>query len=682
MDDLDTQEWLLTNGLGSFASGTVCDARTRTYHGWLVAAPNFPSQRSLLLSHLEASLEIAGQDFALGTNFWASEKVAPLGYQLLQSFEIDPVPTWTWGSNDWQLRRQLLMPSCSSLSPLSTSSSPPRHHLLIRYCYQGNDTAVLRLRPLIADRDQHDHQQQSPNLSFSQIISSQQVFLQALSTDTIGIPWQLHWTQGHYHPDPAWYWSYYYPEEAKRELHCLEDLYSPGYLSVLLKPGESITLAAQVGLPTPGLEPLDEATFDRTHQIEQQRLATIFAPLLNPAPDSPIVPTTLIPLSDLLKASDQFVIHPDDRSQTRIIAGYPWFGDRTRDSLLALPGLALATRRFSLARNVLERLGKFCWQGLIPNLLPENGNDPVYGSLDCSLWWIETLGLYLEATQDWEFLTAQYLIVKQIYKAFMAGTFHNIRVDASDGLLTWDDASVPLTWMDAIVDGQPVTPRQGKPVEINALWYSALCWASQWATRLAANSNQSEVEKLQNQARRYTQQAEQVKLSLQKFWHSRLGYLFDRIEPDDRLDPSIRPNAVIAISVYHCGFSVEQAQQILQVAHDRLLTPYGLRSLDPSDPAYKGHYQGAPWQRDRAYHQGSVWSSLLGLFLRSWQRFYGSDTPLPIDLQPLQSHFQAQVCYQQISEIFDGDFPHHPRGTIAQAQPIAELIRWLIPNSL
>ncbi|MGI0486132.1 amylo-alpha-1,6-glucosidase [Pantanalinema rosaneae CENA516] len=679
MDDLDTREWLLTNGLGSFASGTVCDARTRAYHGWLFAAPNFPSQRSLLLSHLEASLEIAGQGFALGTNFWSSGNIAPLGYQLLQSFDPNPAPTWTWGQADhWQLRRQLLMPS----PPPSSSSVPPHHHLLIRYTYQGKDTAILRLRPLIADRDQHSYQQQAPDLCFSQIVSTHHVLLQALTASRIGMPWQLRWSQGHYHPDPVWYWSYYYPEEAHRGLHCLEDLYSPGYFSVLLQPGEQVTLEARVGLPTTALTPLDPQTCDRALQTEQHRLVTIFAPLLNSASGSPIFPTAPIPLVDLLKASDQFVIHPDDRHQTSLIAGYPWFGDRSRDSLLALPGLALATKRFSLARNVLERLGKFCWQGLIPNVLPVNGDDPVYRSLDCSLWWIETLGLYLVATQDWDFLATQYPVVKQIYKAFMAGTLHNIRVDASDGLLTWDDASVPLTWMDTIVDGKPVTPRQGKPVEINALWYSALCWASQWATRLATNANAIDAEKLQNQARRYTQQAEQVKFSLQKFWHSRFGYLFDRIEPDDRLDPTIRPNAVIAISVYHCGFPVEQAQQILQVARDRLLTPYGLRTLDPGDPAYIGRYEGTPWQRDLAYHQGSVWSSLLGIFLRSWQRFYGPESPLPIDLQPLQHHFQTQACYQQISEIFDGDFPHHPRGAIAQAQPIAELIRWLIPNSL
>ncbi|MBL1175152.1 MAG: amylo-alpha-1,6-glucosidase [Pantanalinema sp. GBBB05] len=669
MDDLDTREWLLTNGLGSFASGTVCDARTRTYHGWLLAAPQFPGQRSLLLSHLEASLEIAGQGFALGTNFWASEQVEPLGYQLLQSFELNPVPTWTWGQPDnWQLRRQLLMPSSSVSSPSS------RHHLLIHYTYQGNEAAVLRLRPLIADRDQHEHQQQSPGLSFSQIISSQHVFLQALTATTIGIPWQLRWSQGHYHPDSVWYWSYYYPEEARRGLHCLEDLYSPGYLSVLLQPGESVTLEACVGLLTTALESLDAQTFDRALKAEQDRLATTFAPLLQPELCPPL---SSIPVTDLLKASDQFIVYPDDRTQTSIIAGYPWFGERSRDSLLALPGLTLATKRFSLARNLLERLGRFCWQGLIPNVLPVNGNDPVYRSLDCSLWWIETLGLYLEATQDWEFLAAEYSVVKQIYKAFTAGTLHNIRVDASDGLLTWDDANVALTWMDTIVDGKPITPRHGKPVEINALWYSALCWASQWAARLANSSSAIEADKLQNQARRYTQQAEQVKLSLHKFWHSRLEYLFDRIAPDDQLDHTIRPNAVIAISVYHCGFTPEQARQILQVARDRLLTPYGLRSLAPSDPAYIGRCEGTPWQRDRAYHQGSAWSGLLGVFLRSWHRFYGTDTPLPIELQPLQHHFQAQVCFQQISEIFDGDFPHQPRGAIAQAQPIAELIRWL-----
>lgn len=688
MDDLDTREWLLTNGLGSFASGTVCDARTRTYHGWLTAALDPPGRRKLLLSHLEASLEIAGYVFALGTNYWA-EKIDPWGFRLLRSFSTDPVPTWTWGLHGWQLSRQMVMPhglgqtqhdrSNGKLEdPKAVENGSPasprlglsvlQQRILVRYTYRGEEPAILRLRPLIADRDFHHLQQQAPNLSFSQLVGSQQLLLQALHAGKAGSPWQLRWTQGNYHPNEVWYWSFYYPEEAERGLDCLEDLYSPGYLSVLMQPGETLTIEASVGFPSINQPSLHHASFDQAVQAEQQRLTEEFAHV------APVALGSLI-RQQFLQAGDRFITYQSTVTEPRLIAGYHWFGDRSRESLLCLPGLLLSPQRFLLARRVLDRLGRLCCQGLIPNVLPDSGDDPVFRSIDCSLWWIEALGAYLEATQDWEFLPEQYAVVKQIYKAFTAGTLHNIRVDAADGLLTWDDDTVALTWMDTMVDNRPVTPRHGKPIEINALWYSALCWASQWATRLAASPLATNTDRLQNQARRYTEQSEQVKSALQKYWNLRLGYFYDRIEPDDRLDATIRPNAVLALSLRHCAFNTEQAQQVLQVACDRLLTPYGLRSLDPADPAYLGHYQGDPQQRDLAAHQGTVWSWLLGPFLRAWIRFYGSAKPFPVDLQPLLTHFNQQAGFQAISELFDGDAPHTPRGTIAYSVLISELLR-------
>ncbi|MBD2022746.1 amylo-alpha-1,6-glucosidase, partial [Leptolyngbya sp. FACHB-36] len=318
--------------------------------------------------------------------------------------------------------------------------------------------------------------------------------------------------------------------------------------------------------------------------------------------------------------------------------------------------------------------GRLCCQGLMPNVVPDSGDDPVFQSIDCSLWWIEMLGLYVEATQDWDFLIEQYAVVKQIYKAFIAGTLHAIRIDASDGLITWDDDSVALTWMNTTIDGKPVTPRNGKPIEVNALWYSALSWASDWALKLAQLPSPYSVERLQNQANRYQQQAAQVRASLQRFWNPKRGYLFDRIKPDDRLDGTIRPNAVLALSLHHCAFSPEIAASVLQVASDRLLTPYGLRSLDPADSAYIGRCKGNPYQRDLAAHQGTVWSWLLGPFLRAWVRTHAEDNP-PIDLQPLLTHFEEHVCLNAISELFDGDDPHQPQGCVASAIAIAELLR-------
>jgi predicted glycogen debranching enzyme len=461
-----------------------------------------------------------------------------------------------------------------------------------------------------------------------------------------------------------WYWDYHYPEETERGLADREDLYSPGYLTVALQPGDTVTLEARdrcAGSLSPAT--LDAQTFDQVIQAEKQRLAAISAPL---CPASPLA-------HRLIRASDQFVAYRVSTSGPTVIAGYPWFNDWGRDTLISLPGLALTTRRFDLAKGLLQTFGQYCQQGLIPNGFPDAGARPFYNSLDASLWWIETLGLYLEATQDWQFLAAQYPIVCRIYKGLMAGTWYNIRVDAFDELVTWDDRHVALTWMDAVVEEEPVTPRRGKPVEINALWYSALRWAEQWATQLQEQPG-IDASMLSKQARRYSYQAEQVQASLQKFWNPAQGYLYDTIKPDDYPDPSVRPNAVIALSLHHCGFPEAIGQRVLQVACDRLLTPYGLRSLDPADPRYVGQYRGGIWQRDRAYHQGTVWSWLIGPFIRAWQRFH-PEKPIPFDWQPLLEHFQQQACLGSISEIFDGDPPHLPQGAIAQAWSVAEMIR-------
>ncbi len=675
MNDLDTREWLLTNGLGGFASGTVCDARTRTYHGWLMAALDPPGRRTLLLSHLDASLEVAGDIWALSTNFWnGGKKIEPLGYQLLQSFEIEPVPKWTWGQEHWQLTRQLVMPyglveeEVTGDRENSTGKAKICNRILIQYQYEGSEVATLRLRPLIGDRDFHHQQSADEDLQFSQLVKPTQIYLQGIRAGQVGMPWLLRWSAGYYQPEGVWYWNYYYPEENRRGLGDKEDLYSPGYITVILHPGEALTLEARAGWSQEALPELNSQSFDWAVQAEQDRLRHLFA----------LIPVAVkrerdIIWRQLLRAGDQFIAYRASISSPTVIAGYPWFNDWGRDTLIALPGLALATGRFNLARGLLETFGGYCRDGLIPNTFPDAGADPIYNSIDASLWWIETLGLYLETTQDWNFLIQQYPVVRKIYKAFTAGTLYNIRVDAADGLLTWNDPQVALTWMDVVIDTQPVTPRRGKPVEINALWYSALCWIALWSQKLIPNATTDKV-RLLHQAQHYAQQAQKVKASLQKFWNPERNYLFDTIEPDDRRDVQIRPNAVLALSLYHCGFPEEQARRVLKVARDRLLTPYGLRSLDPTDPDYISYYSGNREHRDRAYHQGTVWSWLIGPFIRAWKRFYNTE-PLPWDWQTLLEHMQQQACLGSISEIFDGDPPHLPQGAIAQAWSVAELIR-------
>jgi 4-alpha-glucanotransferase len=685
--DLDTREWLLTNGLGSFASGTVCDARTRTYHGWLMAALEPPGRRTLLLSHLDASLEVAGEIWALSTNFWSGGKIEPLGYQLLHSFEIEPVPSWVWGGEYWRLTRQLVMPyglveagdrgkgGRASHYPVTNQQLPTTHHhfcnrILIQYRYEGTEVATLRLRPIIADRDFHHQQSADEGLHFSQLVRPKQIHLQGRRGNQVGVPWLLRWSAGEYQPEDVWYWNYYYPEENRRGLGDREDLYSPGYLSVVLQPGETVILEARVEWLEEALPELNADLFEQIVQREQERLSQLYALAPRSAPNQQD-----IIWQHLLRAGDQFIAYRASIAGPTVIAGYPWFNDWGRDTLIALPGLALATGRFALAKGLLETFGSYCRGGLIPNTFPDAGAEPIYNSIDAALWWIEILGIYLETTQDWEFLTQQYPVVRKIYKAFTAGTLYNIRVDAADGLLIWDAPNVALTWMDVVIDGQPITPRRGKPVEINALWYSALCWISHWTEKLVKNSTTDQM-RLAHQGQHYAQQAKKVKASLQKFWNPERNYLYDTIEPDDRRDARIRPNAVLALSLYHCGFPKAQGRQVLKVACDRLLTPYGLRSLDPADPGYVPYYSGDRLHRDRAYHQGTVWSWLIGPFVRAWKHFYEAE-PVPWDCSLLLEHLQQQACLGSISEIFDADPPHSPQGAIAQAWSVAELIRYV-----
>ncbi|NET51543.1 MAG: amylo-alpha-1,6-glucosidase, partial [Merismopedia sp. SIO2A8] len=381
---------------------------------------------------------------------------------------------------------------------------------------------------------------------------------------------------------------------------------------------------------------------------------------------------------NLLRTGEQFISHRLSVSGPTIMAGYPWLGDWSRNTLIALPGLALTTKRFGIARQILQSFAQHCTQGLMPDALPAREHQPSYNNLDVSLWWIETLGLYLKATQDWRFLEEQYPTVQKIYKALTVGTLHNIRVDAVDGLLTWNSPDIALTWMDAAVDGKPVTPRLGKAIEINALWYSSLCWARQWAEQLQIaameQGNEEKVKTFTRQIQRYEQHIDHVRDSLKIFWNPQRGYFYDTIGPDDSPDASIRPNGIIALSLSHCGFSENHAKQALNLAHDRLLTPYGLRSLDPANADYKGHYAGNMTYRDRAYHQGTVWSWLIGPFIRAWKRFHG-DLAVPFNAVSLLSHVEHQVCMGSVSEIFDGDAPHFPQGAVSQAWSVAELIR-------
>ncbi len=381
MANLDIREWLLTNGLGSFGSGTVSDIRTRTYHGWLFAATNPPTERKLLLSHLEASLEISGQVVALGTNFWADGQIEPQGYKLLRCFDVNPIPKWVWGGDNWELSRRLMMPD-------GRDNSSFCNRLLIQYGYEGKSQAILRLRLLIADRNFHHQQRVNPQLKFSQLLANKQIYLQAITKEGFGIPWYLRWNHGKYQADGIWYWNYGLPEETERGLKDCEDLFSPGYLSINLQPGDKVVLEAGTGFPESPLPPL---TMDRlviAIEREEERLAQIFGWWNGSSSSREKDKYKLsIPMSksaiwqSLLRASDRFIVHRASIVGPTIIAGYHWFNDWGRDILIALPGLTLVTERFELAKGILHTFGSYCRDGLIPNAFPDDNNQPFYNTI-------------------------------------------------------------------------------------------------------------------------------------------------------------------------------------------------------------------------------------------------------------------------------------------------------------
>ncbi|MGB3615470.1 MAG: glycogen debranching enzyme N-terminal domain-containing protein, partial [Elainellaceae cyanobacterium] len=382
MDSLDTREWLLTNGLGSYANGTISDAHTRIYHGWLVAARQPPVQRRLLLARIDASLDNGRQRYDLGTNYWEGGKISPTGYRLLQSFQRYPTPTWTWGGRDWSLTRRLLMPyawhqQCASDAVAGNSCTIGRQRLLVQYRYQGDTTATLNLRPLIADRSLHYQQSAADDLRFSQIVGDRQVMLQAIRPQQAGTTWTLRWTDGSYYPEGVWYWNYHYPEETKRGLGDREDLYSPGYLVVSLEPGAGVTLEASLDDGSAPL--LSEHSFEDALDAEASRLRRYWQqvqPLRQStipsqrsgfptaatkalsAAEAKLVDSSgssnVTALQRLLQAGDQFVVYRQSVASPTLLAGYPWFGDWGRDALIALPGLTLTTGRFELAKGMLQ----------------------------------------------------------------------------------------------------------------------------------------------------------------------------------------------------------------------------------------------------------------------------------------------------------------------------------------
>jgi len=635
----ERREWLVTNSIGGFASGTVAGSLTRRYHGILIAALKPPLGRTLLVSKLEETVEYEGQMFQLSTNHWHEGTVAPTGFALVERFHLEgTTPVWTFALADVRLEKRIWMEPGENTTYV--------HYALTR----GTLPIRLHLRAFINHRDYHGSTQDHlPEFSTTPISNGWHIL------PTGGPPFILSTSKGLIESANTWYRNYDLPLERERGLPDHEHHLHIGKWAIDLQQGDEITWMAS----THPERPLPTSSSINSRRDHEHALLTPHGTSKNSSPPRPSW------IQQLTLAADQFVVSrplsPIDTGHS-IIAGYHWFGDWGRDTMISLPGLTLTTKRFDIARSILSTFAHYANQGMLPNRFPDAGEEPEYNTVDATLWYVEAVRQYLETTRDRAFLKTIFPVLLDLLTWYRKGTRFGIGMDPADHLLHAGEPGVQLTWMDAKVGDWVVTPRMGKPVEINALWFQA------WLTlgQLAKTSKVPYQE--------FLELANDIKTSFQRFWHEPSHYCYDVIDGPHGHDPAPRPNQLFAVSLPNSPLTDRQQLAVVDYCARHLYTSYGLRSLGTEYPQYVGQYGGDMRQRDGAYHQGTVWGWLLGPFVLAHYHVYRHPQAARSYLEPM-AHQLNDYGVGTLGEIFDGQPPHAPRGCIAQAWTVAEVLR-------
>lgn len=640
-----SREWLETNGLGGWASSTIANIHTRRYHGLLVAATRPPVGRVVLLSKLEETLVWRGGRHALGGNVYPGA-VQPQGYRHLSAFSRDLFPSFTYAVDGIRLEKRV-----AGIHGENTTVIDYRLH-------EAPGPLQLELRPFVAGRDYHALTHANREICLSSAFDGDIWIYRAypqLPTLYLLAPGASFTAQ------PDWYYNFEYLADKQRGQDFQEDLFTPGVFTLALAPGERASVITSTSPP----HGKSAVALLAAEKARRERLTTSL-------PEVSTVRSAQSVLRELTLAANQFIVRRGG-SQRTIIAGYHWFTDWGRDTMIALPGLTLVTGRFEVARDILETFVAAMDQGMLPNRFPDSGETPEYNTVDATLWFFVAAYKYFQYSGDRRFLQATLLpAMAEMIDWHRRGTRYGIRM-ASDGLLTAGEPGVQLTWMDVKIGDWVVTPRHGKAVEINALWYNAV---TIYAHLLSADGQPEAA------AEFHTLAAAIQKRFIDVFWHRPEGYLFD-VVTEGQPDPAIRPNQIFALSLPFPLLGRNRARQVLKTVETHLLTPMGLRSLSPRDPAYQARYQGDGRARDAAYHQGTVWAWLLGPYLTALVRVRGK-TGRRQGMQRMAAvgdHF-ARAGIGQVSEIFDGDPPHAPRGCVAQAWSVAEILRAYVEDLL
>jgi len=646
----ESREWLCANGLGGFASGTVAGLPTRRYHGLLVAAVTPPVGRTVLVTGLEERVGYDGQVYELSTARWADGTVAPQGYRLIERFHLDgTTPVWHYACADTLIEKRVWM-------------EPGANTTYVRYrlLRPGAGGPVrIELRALVNYREFH-LTTRGPGWEMAVEVVDHGLRVTAYAGAR---PLSIQVPGAATEPAHDWYVGFRLSAEEARGLDALDDSLHAGTFVATLGPDQALAAVLSVEA-RPDLDGEQAWARRRAHETEVLLAWRKVQPAAGPAPAW---------IERLVLAADQFVVRrplADDPAGLSVIAGYHWFGDWGRDTMIALPGLTLTAGRPEAARRILTTFARFVDGGMLPNVFPDAGERPEYNTVDAALWYVEAVRAYHEATGDASAVRELFPALEQIVRGYAAGTRYRIRVDPADGLVTAGEPGVQLTWMDARVGDRVVTPRIGKPVEINALWYNALVAMAGLGPALGRPSAEWET------------MATRAAAGFARFWNGAAGYCYDVIDGPEGHEAALRPNQILAVSLPASALPPERQRQVVDACARHLLIGCGLRSLAPGEPGYQPHYAGGPGERDGAYHQGTAWAWLLGPFALAYERVHRDRATARALLEPMAQHL-SEYGVGSIAEVFDAEPPFAPGGCIAQAWSVAETLRaWclLVPR--
>ena len=633
----ERREWWLTNGLGGYTAGTVAGTLTRGYHGLLIAPMQPPLKRRLILTKADPILVDGDREIALFSNRWAGGIVSPNGHVHLESFHLDGrMPVWRFAIGDRVLEQRIWLEPGANTSFIAWRLTP-----------ESSDRPLqLRVHLLINDRDHH---RRTLMPDFQPVLAAPDPASRRVETGHFTL--RL-WACGGVIEDGInWFENFDLPVEQERGLDPRDHHFCLGAAVLDLRPGRWTGVVAS----------LDEAA-DLDLNAAMQRFQNQDIALLAQAEaQSPEWCNAPDWVRQLALAADSFIVArnlPDGSPGQSVIAGYPWFGDWSRDTMIALPGLTLATGRVDLARRILLTYARFIDQGMLPNQLPAAGEALAYNTVDAALWYVEAWRATFAAGADPATLSAVFPIVQEIIAWHVAGTRYGIGMDANDALLRAGEPGTQLTWMDAKIDDWVITPRLGKPVEINALWYNALCSVADFARRLGQSPAF------------YDDLADQVRHGFRHFIRPDGDGLLDVLDGPDGHEAQICPNQIFAVSLHYSPLEPAARQAVVRVCGQELLTSCGLRSLAPRHAGFHPYYLGNVRERDSGYHQGPVWGWLLGHYALAHYRVHGDAAAAQAWLEPIRDHLN-DAGLGTISEIFDGAPPHRPRGAPAQAWSVA-----------